>query len=258
MFVTHKNIHIYYTSKGKGAALVLLHGFMETSEMWEDFRDELSKTRQVICIDLLGHGQTKSIGYIHSMTDMAEAVFSVLNQLKIKSISCVGHSMGGYVALALAELYPELIEDLCLLNSTYKEDNEERKKLRARAAEMATTNFKNLVRISFTNLFPESSREKFKPQFEKALAIGLNTSQQGFIAGHKGMAIRPNRFEIFKSLKGKKVIIIGEKDWIIHKENLIKEAENTDIKIELFSEGHMSYIENKSELAYFLNHFIEN
>lgn len=257
MFVTHKNIQVHYTLKGKGPALVLLHGFMETSEMWEDFTDELAKKRQVICIDLLGHGQTGCIGYIHSMSAMAEAVFSVLNHLKIENISCIGHSMGGYVALALAELYPELIEDLCLLNSTYEADGNERKILRARAAEMAKTNLESLVRMSFTNLFPESSREKFKSEFEKALAIGLNTSQQGFIAGHKGMAIRPNRFEVFKTIKEKKVIVIGEKDWIVDKDVLISDTKNTGVKIELFSEGHMSYIENKSELSYFLKHFSE-
>ncbi|MBT8244321.1 MAG: alpha/beta hydrolase [Winogradskyella sp.] len=257
MFVTHKNIQIHYTSTGKGPALLLLHGFMETSEMWNDFVDELSKSRQVICVDLLGHGKTECIGYIHSMTAMAEAAYAVLDSLKIETLSCIGHSMGGYVALALAELHSGLIEDLCLLNSTYEADDNERRILRARAAQMATTNFESLVRLSFTNLFTESSREKFKPKFKKALDIGLRTSQQGFIAGHKGMAIRPNRFEIFKTIRGKKVIVIGEKDWIVDKSFLIEKTKNTAIEIELFSEGHMSYIENKSELSYFLKRFIE-
>lgn len=257
MFITHKNIQVYFTTKGKGPALVLLHGFMETSEMWDNFIYKLAKTRQVICIDLLGHGKTECIGYVHTMEDMAEAVYSVLNHLNVKKVSCVGHSLGGYVALAMADLYPNIIQDLCLLNSTYEADNEERKVLRVRAAQMATTNFENLVRMSFTNLFPESSRNTFKSDFEKALQIGLNNSQQGFIAGHKGMAIRPNRFEVLKLIEGKKVIVIGEKDWIVDKDQMIQDVQNTDIKIELFSEGHMSYIENKSELTHFLLDFIK-
>ena len=255
MITTYKKAKIHYTSTGKGPTLLLLHGFLETLEMWDDFIEDLSKNYLVVCVDLLGHGQSESIGYIHSMDEMAKAVFSVLKELKIDKVTCVGHSMGGYVALALSEMYPDLVKDLCLMNSTFEADDNDRKILRARAAQMATDNYETLVRMSFTNLFPESSRENFKDEFEKALEIGLKTSRQGFIAGHKGMAIRPERFEIFKTIKGKKAIIIGEKDWIVDKDFLIEKLKDTDTKIIVFSEGHMSHIENKQELSYFLNTF---
>jgi pimeloyl-ACP methyl ester carboxylesterase len=257
MFVTHKNSQVYYNTVGKGNAIVLLHGFLETSEMWEAFIPQLSENNQVICIDLLGHGQTDSIGYIHGMGDMADAVFSVLKALKIEKIACIGHSMGGYVALALVEKYPELVEDLCLMNSTFEADDNERKVLRARAARLAETNYENLVRMSFTNLFPAESKVEFKTDFDKALKIALKTSRQGFIAGHKGMAIRPNRFAVFKSVKGKKAIVIGEQDWIVDQELLEKKTKSTDTEILLLSGGHMSHIDNKSELSYFLKRFSE-
>ena len=257
MFVTHKNSQVYFSSVGKGNTILLLHGFLETSEMWVNFIPQLSKTHRVVCVDLLGHGKTDAIGYIHSMGDMADAVFSVIKKLKVENVTCIGHSMGGYVALALAEKYPELIENLCLMNSTFEADNNERKVLRARAARMATDNYETLVRLSFTNLFPNSSRIKFKEAFEKALEVGLKTSKQGFIAGHKGMAIRPDRFEVFNAVKGKKAIIIGEKDWIVNKDFLMKKVKNTTIETAVFSEGHMSHIENKSELSYFLIRFSE-
>lgn len=257
MFVTHKNSQVYYSSVGEGNTILLLHGFLETSEMWTDFIPQLSKNNRVVCVDLLGHGKTDSIGYIHGMGDMADAVFSVLKALKVENITCIGHSMGGYVALALAEKYPDLIENLCLMNSTFEPDDNERKVLRARAARMASDNFETLVRLSFTNLFPKSSRIKFKDAFENALEIGLRTSKQGFIAGHKGMAIRPDRFETFRAFKGRKVIIIGEKDWIVDKTILMEKVKDTTIETVVFSEGHMSHIENKSELTYFLKHFSE-
>ncbi|GGI56122.1 alpha/beta hydrolase [Winogradskyella haliclonae] len=225
--------------------------------MWDDFVEELSENNHVLCIDLLGHGKTNCLGYIHSMETMAEAVYSVIDELKINDVSCIGHSMGGYVALALAELKPNLIKNLCLMNSTFEADDNERLILRARAAQMATENYEALVRMSFTNLFAPNSKEKFKDDFEKALAIGLKTSQQGFIAAHKGMAIRPDRFETFANITGKKVIIIGEKDTIYNQELVLQKVKDTTIKIELFSGGHMSYIENKKELSYFINHFNE-
>lgn len=257
MITTYKKAKIHYTVNGTGSTLVLLHGFLETLEMWDDFVESLSENHQVICVDLLGHGKTESIGYIHSMAEMAEAVYSVLKTLKVDNITCIGHSMGGYVALALAEKRPELIENLCLMNSTFEADDNERKVLRARAARMASDNYDTLVRLSFTNLFSESSRVTFKDAFEKALEIGLKTSKQGFIAGHKGMAIRPDRFEIFKAIRGKKVIIIGEKDWIVDKDVLIEKVKDTSIETVVFSEGHMSHIENKEELSYFFKRYNE-
>src|SRR6056297_1191352 len=108
MFLDYKNGKIHYTVAGNGPALVLLHGFLETIDMWKNFVPEFSRSHQVICIDLLGHGQTDSIGYVHTMEDMADAVLAVLIHLKIEKAHVVGHSMGGYVALALAEKAPQL------------------------------------------------------------------------------------------------------------------------------------------------------
>ena len=119
MIIDYKNIKIHYTVSGAGKTIVLLHGFLETSSMWKDLEPEFARTHQVVCIDLLGHGQTDSLGYVHAMEDMADAVFAVLRHLKIKNAKVIGHSMGGYVALALAEQQPQLFEGLCLMNSTF-------------------------------------------------------------------------------------------------------------------------------------------
>jgi hypothetical protein len=143
------------------------------------------------------------------------------------------------------------------MNSTFKADSEERKVLRTRANEMAKTNFENLVRMSFANLFAPESRISFKAEYEQALNIALNTSLQGYMAANEGMKLRPNRFEVFKSLKAHKLIILGEKDTLINKDLLIAKIVDTDIKYSELSEGHMSHIENLSELTYFLLHFIE-
>jgi len=257
MTLNYKNITINYTVEGEGCPLILLHGFLENIDMWKSFVPQLSNNRKVICIDLLGHGKTGCLGYIHSMETMADAVYAVLRELQVDKISCIGHSMGGYVALALAEKYKDLVEDLCLMNSTFEADDNERKILRARAAQMATTNYENLVRMSFVNLFATESKEKFKSEIDIALKLGLKTPVQGFIAGHKGMAIRPNRHKVFKTVKGKKAIVIGKKDWIVDQDLLINKTKNTDTEIVLLSEGHMSHIENMEELSYFLLRFVE-
>lgn len=257
MTIDYKNISVYFTVSGKGETVVLLHGFLETSEMWRDLAPEIARTHQVVCIDLLGHGETASLGYVHTMEDMADAVYAVLQHLSIEKAKFIGHSMGGYVALALAEQQPQLFEGLCLMNSTFEADTEERKALRTRANEMAKTNFENLIRMSFANLFAPQSKINFKAQYEAALNIALKTSLQGYMAANEGMKLRPNRFEVFKTLNADKLIIIGKKDTLINREQLLSKIENTDINFAELSEGHMSYIENISELTYFLIRFIE-
>jgi len=222
MILEHKGINIFYTDQGTGTAIVLLHGFLENSTMWNAFLPELTKRNRVICIDLLGHGKTPCLGYVHTMEDMAEAVLAVLNHLRLRRYYMIGHSMGGYVALAFAEENHKNLKGLCLMNSTYEADDDERKLLRARANKMIQTNFKNMVRMSFANLFSEKSKTAY-----------------------------------FHSLKGKKSILIGKNDPVVNGEKLIQETKNTQINTAVFSEGHMSHIENSSLLLNEIMHFIE-
>lgn len=257
MRLDYKNITINYNISGKGPTVVLLHGFLETIAMWNAFVPKLSKNHQVICIDLLGHGESDCLGYVHTMETMSDAVFAVLTHHNIVLADFIGHSMGGYVALALAEKEPRLFKSLCLMNSNYEADDDQRKLLRTRANTMAQNNYKNLVRMSFANLFTAKSRVSCKLDYEEALTIALQTGVQGYIAAQEGMKLRPDRFEVFKNLNCKKCIIIGKKDALINRKKLSNQIKNTNIDLVELSEGHMSHIENKSELSYFILHFIE-
>ncbi|QRM88468.1 alpha/beta fold hydrolase [Lacinutrix sp. WUR7] len=257
MILDHKGINIFYTDQGAGTAIVLLHGFLENSTMWNAFLPELTKRNRVICIDLLGHGKTPCLGYVHTMEDMAEAVLAVLNHLKLRRYYMIGHSMGGYVALAFAEENHKNLKGLCLMNSTYEADDDERKLLRARANKMIHTNFNNMVRMSFANLFSKKSKTVYKAEFDTALKEALKTPVQGYIACQEGMRRRPNRQEVFQSLEGKRTILIGENDPVVDGEKLIKETKNTQINTVVLSEGHMSHIENPIQLLKEIVHFIE-
>ena len=258
MTINFKGIEIHYNDYGNGKPIVFIHGFLEDRSMWNDMIPQLSKSNRIITLDLLGHGQTGCIGYIHTMEDMAETILVLLNHLKINNATFIGHSMGGYVALAIAEQHPELINGLCLMNSTFESDNEERKDIRTRAIAMAKTNFESLIRMSFANLFAPESKIKFEKKYSEALAVALQIPIQGYIAAQEGMKIRPDRFEVLSSLNVKKSIIIGKKDSVINRDTLIKKIKKTDIIYEEFSEGHMSHIENTKNLLSFFIRFIEN
>ncbi|MGB6267978.1 MAG: alpha/beta hydrolase [Olleya sp.] len=257
MTIIHKNASVWFTVSGKGPAIVLLHGFLEDSSMWHDLIPLLSKKNKVICIDLLGHGKTESIGYVHKMEDMADAVQAVLKHLRLRKYTFVGHSMGGYVALAFAKKHTRNVKGLCLMNSTYEADDDERKQLRTRANKMIQTNFNTMVRMSFSNLFSAESKVKHKDAFEAALQIALKTSLQGYMAGQEGMKLRADSSDFFSKAPFKTNILLGQKDTVIDIKTTLYFTKKHNIDYQLFSEGHMSHIENKEEFLQATMHFVE-
>lgn len=257
MILQYKGINIFYSDNGKGNAVVLLHGFLENSTMWDEFVPELSKNNRIICIDLLGHGQTGCLGYIHTMELMAEVVKQVLNHLKISQSILIGHSMGGYVALTYAENYPETVNGLCLMNSTPNEDGKERKKNRNRAIMAVKNNYKAFVRIAIVNLFRPKNRKIFSEKIKHIKEEALKTPVQGIIAALEGMKIRKDREQFFKKANFKKLMIISKKDPVLDFESLIKQTNKTNINVVIFPDGHMSHIENMDLFLHNIMHFIE-
>ena len=244
----YKNTAISYSDTGKGTAVVLLHGFLENQTMWKDLTPILSQKNRIITIDLLGHGATECLGYVHSMEDNAEIVKAVLSHLRIRKAILVGHSMGGYVALAFAELYPKTIKGLVLLNSTSKEDSTERKHNRDRAIKAVKQNYVNFVRLSIANLFSENNRERLEKEIENVKLEALKTPLQGIVASLEGMKIRKDREFILHESEFPKLLILGKKDPVLNYEDNLKQIENTNTELITFPDGHMSHIENKAVL----------
>ena len=256
MTTTHKGVSIFYTDQGQGDALVLLHGFLESSAMWLPFIQELVQTHRVICIDLLGHGKTSCNGYIHTMEDMARAVHSVIEELLLDKITIIGHSMGGYVGCAYAKAYREKLEALCLLNSTPLPDDEERKLLRTRANTMAKESYHQLVRMSFTNLFDPETRKKCKTTIDLAIKDATQTPVQGYIAANSGMRLRENYSTLWQDGNFFKGMILGAKDWIIDSNLHQSQFENHTDYFKIIPGGHMSHIGQEAILKHNLFKFL--
>ena len=257
MILKYKGIKVNYSSVGKGTAVVLLHGFLENKTMWKPFISKLSKQNKVVTIDLLGHGRTGCLGYVHTMEDMAEAIKGVLSHLRLRRVVLIGHSMGGYVALAFAEKFSEMVKGICLMNSTSKADTKEKKINRERAIEAVKNNHKSFVRISVTNLFRPKNRSIFKEELKRVKEEALKIPVQGIIASLAGMKIRKNRTQLFQKGNLKKLLIIGKHDPVLDYNSLIKITRDTDIEIVEFPDGHMSHIENKEDFLTSIVHFIE-
>jgi pimeloyl-ACP methyl ester carboxylesterase len=252
-----KNTSIAYTDTGKGTAVVLLHGFLENQKMWDHFIAPFSNKNRVITIDLLGHGETECLGYVHSMEDNADAVHAVLMELRIRKTIFVGHSMGGYVALAFAELYPDFVKGLVLLNSTSNADSAERKTNRDRAIKAVKQNYKGFVSLAVANLFSENNREKLRSEIENVKKEALKTALQAIVASLEGMKIRADREILLHTTTYPKMLILGEKDPVLEHQETKKQIVNTEVELLTFPDGHMSHIENQEELTGVLLQFLK-
>lgn len=258
MELRYKNISIAYSDSGKGTAVVLLHGHILNRGMWNAFVPEFSRKYRVIAIDLLGHGDTGCLGYIHTMEDMADAVHAVLAELRIRKAIFVGHSMGGYVSLAFAELYPDMMKGLVLLNSTSRADSDERKANRDRAIKAVKQNKEIFVRMSVGNLFSEGNRERLAEEIEQTKLEALKTPVQGIVAALEGMKVRNDREVILHFAPYPILLILGGLDPVLIYEDNIEQVENTSVKLITYNGGHMSHIENHNELLTDLSGFFKS
>lgn len=245
-FITYKNTPIHYTESGKGTAIVLLHGFLENVTMWQSLEKVLNSKFRVICIDLLGHGQTESLGYVHTMTEMAEGVKAVLDVLNIRRSFFVGHSMGGYVALAFADVYPDNVKGLVLLNSTARPDTEEKKIGRDRAIAVVKENHKSFIRTSIPMLFRSKCRKIYADEIAKVKKEALTTPRQGIIAALEGMKIRLDREVLLHFGPYPSLMILGKKDPVLKYEDLIDQTKEANTEVVVLENGHMSMIEDKA------------
>jgi pimeloyl-ACP methyl ester carboxylesterase len=255
--IIYKNSNVSYTVTGNGPAVVLLHGFLENISMWNELIPHLAKKNQVICIDLPGHGKTDNLGYIHSMEDQAEMVKFVLDKLNIKKVTFIGHSMGGYVALAFAEACPDQMKGLCLLNSTALPDEEDKKLNRDRSISAIKQYPDTFVKLAIPNLFSEENKTRFRSEIEALTKEALKTSQQGIIAALEGMKIRKDRTFIFKNADYPIMMIISKKDPALDVRSLYDQLYGTNVMIHEFPDGHMSYIENYPGIIRVLTDFCE-
>jgi pimeloyl-ACP methyl ester carboxylesterase len=242
----NKTIHI--VSEGKGTPLVLLHGYLESLHIWDDFAEKLSSFCKVIRIDLPGHGKSATIAPVHSMELMAESVITVLDALEINKCLLVGHSMGGYVTLAVAETYMDRLSGFCLFHSTPFADTDEKKENRNREIELVRQGKKDLIiQVNIPKGFAGDNAAILHAGIERAKNIANETPEEGIIAALEGMKDRKDRSGILRKSKIPFLWILGEKDNYINFQ-VIKEKIDMNHcgRLSIFrNSGHMGFIEEE-------------
>lgn len=264
-FIQYRGARIFFTdrpvkeeSSRKGRCIVLLHGFIESMEIWERFAETLSRKYRIVCIDLPGHGKSENIGYVHTMELMADCVKEVLRNLQISKCVMIGHSMGGYVALAFAEKHEENLRGFALFHSHAAPDPEEKKKDRDKAIQVVKRNPVVLINELVPNLFAPENRKKFSAEIEKIKKIADSMTRRGIINCLEGMKDRIDRQEILKNTRVPVLFILGEKDPLMNYEMLKPQALLSE-QVQLLSlenAGHMGFIEAEEECCQAIRKFI--
>lgn len=253
-----RNERVQFLDKGKGRVVVLLHGFLGSCEIWSSTIEDLSRSYRVIAIDLPGHGGTPSFGYAHSMEMMARCVKTVLDSLKLKKYVLAGHSMGGYVALAFAELFPDHLKGLCLFHSTAYPDSEEKKKDRSRAIDIVRSNKNLYTKNTIQNLFASKNLRYMKEEISFANAIAKKTSKRGIVAALIGMRDRPGRDIILGMMEYPIMMVIGEHDNVLNAAQLLEQSKMIRNRTVLYLEhdGHFGFLESPRQCNRALRSFL--
>ncbi|MBL8181888.1 MAG: alpha/beta fold hydrolase, partial [Blastocatellia bacterium] len=116
-------LKMYYEIHGKGEPVVLLHGaFMAISGDWNDWINELAKTRKVIAVEMQGHGRTADVKREMSFENHSDDVAGLLDHLKIVRADIVGYSLGGGVAMQTVIRHPEKVRKVVSISAVFRRD----------------------------------------------------------------------------------------------------------------------------------------
>jgi len=208
---------IFYTDSGKGFPVVFIHGFCETHSIWDSFIVPVEKTYRVISIDLPGFGRSKFLKAPFSIDDVAEVVLSFLDSIDIKEFIVIGHSLGGYVTLAMAKQAPLRVKAFGLFHSTAFGDTPEKQLSRNKVIEFVEANgVEPFIKSFIPPLFYNQSSASIPPVVD----IALTTPKETLIEYTAAMRDRPERLAVLEGFKGNVLFIVGEKDGVFTPESI--------------------------------------
>lgn len=259
----YNNKNIAYRSEGEGKAVVLLHGFGEDSNIFNEQIHFLKNYCRLLVPDLPGSGNSEmlddSINDI-SIDDYAECIYALLQQEKIHSCIMLGHSMGGYITLSFAELFPKNLSAFGLIHSTAFADSEEKKQNRLRGIEMMETyGGYSFLKKTIPNLVAQPFKEKYAEKINFLIEEGKQFSNKALQQYYKAMMNRADKTSVLKNNPLPVLFVIGTEDVAAPIKDVLQQTHlplSSYIHI-LNNIGHMGMWEATEDLNQYLLQFIE-
>jgi pimeloyl-ACP methyl ester carboxylesterase len=261
--VIFQNKKIFYHAEGKGKPVMLLHGFAEDGSVWNYQLEKLKEKFFVIIPDLPGSGKSEMLDGKISIEDYADVVKAIGDAEIIKDeknvFTLIGHSMGGYITLAFAEKYPELLNAFGLFHSTAYADDAAKKETRKKGIEFIKNNgAASFLKITTPNLFSEKTRKENPELVENLIKLSKDFSAEALIQYYEAMIERPDRTSVLKSFQRSILFIIGKEDSAIPLQVSLKQCHLpavSHIHI-LQNSGHEGMWEEKEKATEFLLLFL--
>jgi len=210
-----ENVKLHYTEAGYGTPVVLLRGFPLCGRLWREQQAKLGDLCRVITPDLRGHGESPAPSGIYEMDALARDVLALLDFLSIKKALIVGHSMGGYVALATWRLARDRVLALGLVDSQAAADTEEVRQGRLELAQQVVAEGAEVVASAMLPRLFASELPASDPLFERALRMIVETPRAGIVGSLRGMARRNDESDLLATINVPTLILSGTKDQII-------------------------------------------
>lgn len=223
--ISYKGLPVFYKTTGEGQPVILLHGFAEDSDVWHYQTSHLKKSYRLIIPDIPGSGASPFNERTSTIDDYAEVVKEIIQHENIDQCVVIGHSMGGYIALALAEKYPQLLKAFGLFHSTAFPDTEEKKQVRLKAIEFIKANGGyTFIKSTASNLFAADFKKNYPEQIEALIEKGKQFTADALIQYYQAMIARPDRTTILKTTAATVLFIIGEFDGAVPLEDSLRQA----------------------------------
>ncbi len=220
-----KSFNIFYRTSGSGVPLVLLHGFGEDGTVWHNQVEALQSDAFIITPDFPGSGKSvlnpedfteENTQLLDSIELYADAIEALLHHLNITHCTMLGHSMGGYVALAFAQKYPHLLKAFGLIHSTSFADTDEKKENRRRGiALMEAHGGYSFLKNTIPNLFTATFKKDFPIEVDGLIEKAKGFQTKSLQSYYRAMINRPDRTNILKEATVPVLIIAGDQDSII-------------------------------------------
>ena len=242
---------LHYERKGSGDnTLVIIHGFLGGSKIFDKVIDDLQKNHEILIVDLPGHGKSPLEKESYTVYDYAQEIADLLTQEKIPNATWLGHSMGGYIVLAALEKKIAKIDKAILVHSTDCADSADTMKKREdQIASIQQHGVQPFVDNSIAKFFGTNALQE---DIELARQIGYESTAEGLVAALQAMKQRPDQQQLLADISTPILIIEGKDDQIVPP----VETKNIAVQKLITNSGHLCMLEDEKAFLKAIKQFL--